>query len=195
MVPMSSSDPPRFSQDQRRTLLAVARASIEEGLKRGHPLHPRPQDFDPLLAAPGAAFVTLERAGRLRGCIGSLEARRPLVLDVSENAFAAAFRDPRFPPLSAGELGDLAIRISVLSPAEPLEFRSESDLLAKLRPGVDGLVLEDGDRRGTFLPSVWESLPEPVLFWQQLKQKAGLPPEHWSDSLKVYRYTTESFAE
>ncbi len=190
-----SSTERRFSDAQRQTLLAVARDSIRHGLEMGQPLRLRPDDFDPELAGPGAAFVTLEHGGNLRGCIGSLEAHRPLVTDVAENAFAAAFRDPRFPPLSPAEFDDLDIHVSVLSPPEPLEFDSEADLLTKIRPGIDGLIIEDLGRRGTFLPSVWESLPEPVLFWRHLKQKAGLPPDHWSPTLRVYRYTTESFGE
>jgi len=194
MGPMSSTER-RFSDAQRRVLLAIARDSIEHGLHEGEPLRLHPEDFDPLLAAPGAAFVTLQRGGSLRGCIGSLEAYRPLVTDVAENAFAAAFRDPRFPPLSPAELDDLDIQVSVLSPPEPLEFDSEADLLAKIRPGTDGLIIEDLGHRGTFLPSVWESLPEPELFWRHLKQKAGLPPDHWSPTLRVYRYTTESFSK
>ena len=185
----------RLSDVQRQTLLAVARDSIRHGLHTGQPLRPRPHDFDPELAAPGAAFVTLERGGELRGCIGSLEAHRPLLTDVSENAFAAGFRDPRFPPLSPTEFEDLDIHISVLSPPEPVKFDSEADLLARIRPGIDGLIIEDAGRRGTFLPSVWASLPEPALFWRHLKQKAGLPPDHWSPTLRVYRYTTESFGE
>jgi len=173
-----SSTERRFSDAQRRVLLAIARDSIEHGLHEGEPLRLHPEDFDPLLAAPG-----------------SLEAYRPLVTDVAENAFAAAFRDPRFPPLSPAELDDLDIQVSVLSPPEPLEFDSEADLLAKIRPGIDGLIIEDLGHRGTFLPSVWESLPEPELFWRHLKQKAGLPPDHWSPTLRVYRYTTESFSK
>ena len=190
-----SSTERRFSDAQRQTLLAVARDSIRHGLQTGQPLRLRPDDFDPGLAAPGAAFVTLERGGGLRGCIGSLEAHRPLVTDVAENAFAAAFRDPRFPPLSPAEFDDLDIHVSVLSPPEPLKFDSEADLLSRIRPGIDGLIIEDLGHRGTFLPSVWESLPEPALFWRHLKQKAGLPPDHWSPTLRVYRYTTESFGE
>ncbi|WJW74546.1 AmmeMemoRadiSam system protein A [Thiohalobacter sp. IOR34] len=183
----------RLSDAQRAVLLAVARDAIRHGLETGQPLQLRPEDFDPLLQQPGAAFVTLQSRGQLRGCIGSLEAHRPLVVDVAENAFAAAFRDPRFPPLSPAEFDDLEIHISVLSPPTPVEFSSEADLLSRLRPGIDGLILEDRGRRGTFLPSVWDQLPDREQFLQHLKLKAGLPPDHWSDSLRVWRYTTESF--
>lgn len=120
-----------------------------------------------------------------------LEAIQPLVQDIAENAFSAAFRDPRFPPLEAGELSDLSIHLSILSPAEELTFASQEDLLAQLRPGIDGLILQEGHRRGTFLPTVWDSLPTSDQFLRHLKQKAGLPPDYWSDTLKVFRYTTE----
>ena len=120
-----------------------------------------------------------------------LEAVRPLARDVAENAFSAAFRDNRFPPLAADEFDDLELHISILSPPEPMTFRSEQDLIAQIRPEIDGLILEEGLRRGTFLPSVWESLPNPHQFLKHLKQKAGLPTEYWSDTIKVSRYTAE----
>lgn len=138
-----------------------------------------------------ATFVTLEIGGQLRGCIGMLEAHRPLANDVAENAFSAAFRDPRFPPLSDVEFDDLEISISVLSPPEEMSFSSEKDLLDQIRPGIDGLILEEGFRKGTFLPSVWEQLSEKEAFLEHLKQKAGLPPGYWSDTLRVFRYTAE----
>ena len=193
MAPMPSPEP-RFSAEQRAALLEVARRSIEHGLQTGSPLAVDVASYPAALQEPGASFVTLNIDGRLRGCIGSLEAVHPLVEDVARNAFSAAFRDPRFPPVSAAEAPRLNIHISVLNPAEPMQFSSEEDLLAQLRPGVDGLILEDGGRRGTFLPSVWESLPDPRDFLQELKRKAGLAPDHWSDSLRVWRYTTESFS-
>jgi AmmeMemoRadiSam system protein A len=188
------NDPPaRFGPAERAVLLAVARDSIRHGLRTGRPLVVRPEDFPEKLREPGASFVTLHRGGRLRGCIGTLEAWRPLVTDVAENAFAAAFRDPRFMPLQPEELDDLHIHISVLGKPEPLVFDSEEDLLRQLRPGRDGLILQDGARKGTFLPSVWEELPDPRQFLAHLKLKAGLSPDHWSDSLRVWRYGTESF--
>ncbi len=129
----------------------------------------------------------------MRGCIGSLEARRPLVEDIAHNAHAAAFHDPRFPPLSPAELADLTIHIAILQPAEALAFHSEAELLAQLRPGIDGLILQDGAHRATFLPAVWEGLPEPRQFLNELKRKAGLRMDYWSDSIQAWRYTTESF--
>lgn len=117
------------------------------------------------------------------------------MLDVAENAFASAFRDPRFPPLAHFELADLIIEISVLGPSQPLSFTSEEELLRIIEPGRDGLILEDGTARGTFLPTVWESLPHPRDFLRHLKQKAGLGPDHWSEQIRVRRYRTESFSE
>ncbi len=183
-----------LSETRRAHLLDIAHESIRHGIEHGTPLAVHPEPADPVLHTAGASFVTLHENGRLRGCIGSLQAWRPLLEDVAENAFSAAFRDPRFPPLDASELPRIDLDISLLGPAEPVTFRSEQDLLQQLRPGVDGRILEDGLHRGTFLPSVWESLPEPQQFLQQLKRKAGLAPDHWSDQLKVSRYTTESFS-
>ncbi len=183
----------RFDEADRERLLQLTAASIAHGLAYGRSLPVNPADYPARLREPGAAFVTLHLHGRLRGCIGSLEAYRPLVEDVAENAFAAAFRDPRFPPVTQAEFPHLDIEVSVLSPPEPLPVRSEAELLTKIRPGVDGLILEEGMRRGTFLPAVWESLPDPRSFVSQLKLKAGLPLDYWSDTLRVYRYHTEAF--
>ncbi len=138
-----------------------------------------------------ATFVTLEIHGRLRGCIGRLEACRPLAEDVAANAVSAAFDDPRFPPLSKEEFEKLDLHISILSPPEEMQFESEADALAQIRPGIDGLILQEGGRRGTFLPSVWEQLPDRDTFWAHLKMKAGLPADYWSDSIRLFRYTAE----
>ncbi len=181
--------------ENKTQLLKIARQSIRYGLEHGKPLPIQCQDHDPELQQIGASFVTLQKQGALRGCIGSLEAREPLVEDVARNAFNAAFRDPRFPPVSESELPLLDIHISILSTPEPVDFSSEADLISQLRPFVDGLVLSDGFHRGTFLPSVWEQLPEPEQFLQHLKVKAGLPPDYWSNTLKVERYTVESLQE
>jgi AmmeMemoRadiSam system protein A len=185
----------RLAPDLRRRLLGVARDAIRHGLATGHPPPMVAVDEPPPLREPRAAFVTLELEHRLRGCIGHLEATQPLVLDVRDNAFAAAFQDPRFPPLRSAELEPLRINISVLSPATEIHFDDEADLLSRLTPGADGLILADGPHRGTFLPSVWEQLPEPRQFLRRLKEKAGLPADHWSDTLQVSRYRTESFGD
>ena len=184
-----------FSESQRNTLLETAWDSIRHGLFHRRPPAINTADFDPALTRPGASFVTLHAQGALRGCIGSLEAYRPLIEDVSENAFAAAFRDPRFIPLQEQELDGINLDISVLGTPEPLHFSTEHDLLNQLHPGKDGLILQDDNYRGTFLPAVWESLPEPEQFLQHLKLKAGLPTDHWSDTLQVWRYSTESFGD
>ncbi len=140
-------------------------------------------------------FVTLTQDGELRGCIGSLEAHRPLAVDLEENARAAALRDPRFPPLTAAELPRTRVEVSILSRAEPMRFKDEQDALGQLRPGVDGVILEYGWHRATFLPQVWEQLPEPWQFMAHLKRKAGLSADFWSDEVKLSRYTVEKYQE
>ncbi|MGD2137850.1 MAG: AmmeMemoRadiSam system protein A [Gammaproteobacteria bacterium] len=183
-----------YPAEERLLLHRVALESIESGLQAGVPVAVNPEEFPQTLRCLRASFVTLKQAAGLRGCIGSLEPRTSLVEDVAHNAFAAAFRDPRFQPLRPGELDTLTVEVSVLGPKEPLIFSSEQGLIDALRPGIDGLVLQDGVYKGTFLPSVWESLPQPDEFLQHLKLKAGLPADHWSDTLTVWRYTTEAFS-
>ena len=183
----------QYSSGERQVLLEIAGASIDHGLNQGGPLPVALDHYSPSFGVWRAAFVTLNLAGRLRGCIGSLQAHRPLAVDVAHNAYAAAFTDPRFPPVSRQERSQLELHISILTPAVAMTFRDEEDLLAQIRPGVDGLILEDHNQRGTFLPAVWESLPERRDFLIQLKRKAGLPPSYWSPTLRVSRYTTESF--
>ncbi|MDR1709953.1 MAG: AmmeMemoRadiSam system protein A [Candidatus Accumulibacter sp.] len=147
------------------------------------------------LAAPGAAFVTLTQNGNLRGCIGSLEAWRPLAEDVAANARAAAFRDPRFPALRREELEATRVEVSLLDAPEPMHFTDEADALAQLRPNVDGLILSRGSRRATFLPQVWESLATPRAFMEHLKLKAGLPANFWSADVKLARYGVRKWKE
>lgn len=175
-------------------LLRVAATSIENGLRTGRPANVNVETFPPDLKAPGACFVTLKKKGRLRGCIGSPEAHRPLIADVAENGFAAAFRDPRFPALAAGELADVAVSVSVLSPQVAMAVADEADLLAQLRPGVDGLIIQDAGRRALFLPSVWESLPRPEQFLAHLKAKAGMRPDQWSGEFKAWRFIAEEIS-
>jgi AmmeMemoRadiSam system protein A len=172
-------------------LLARARNAIVTALDGAAELLPEPSH--PRLAEPGATFVTLTQNGALRGCIGSLEARRVLDHDVRENARAAAFRDPRFPPLCSDELQRTRIEVSLLTAAEPLQFLDENDALRQLRPGVDGIIFEAGQRRSTFLPQVWESLPEPQQFLAQLKRKAGLPADFWDDNIRLSRYRVDKW--
>ena len=150
-------------------------------------------DFPDKLQVIRASFVTLHIDQQLRGCIGTLEAYRPLIVDVVENAYSAAFRDPRFPALTSKEFPELDIHISILSTPESVNVQSEQELLDLLQPGVDGLILTEGHHRGTFLPSVWESLSDKQQFLNHLKQKAGLPANYWSPSIKIEKYNVEEF--
>lgn len=195
--PAAAQHGSEFSEQDRARLLAIARGSIAAGLRVGSALEIDPQAERPPLRKPGAAFVTLTIAGQLRGCIGSLEPTdaRSLAEDVSDNAFAAAFRDPRFPALTEAELTETRISLSVLGAKQPLACQSEDELLAALRPRLDGVILQAGRRRGTFLPSVWEQLPHPQDFLLHLKRKAGLMPDEWPADLLVWRYRTHSFGE
>jgi AmmeMemoRadiSam system protein A len=147
------------------------------------------------LAAPGATFVTLFCKAELRGCIGSLQALRALGEDVRENAINAAFHDPRFPPLAQQEFGATSIEVSLLSPSIRLRFATEEELVAQLRPGIDGVTLEYGRCRGTFLPQVWDALPDPRLFLAELKRKAGLPGDFWNPQLAVGFYQVTKWKE
>ena len=149
----------------------------------------------PALDRPGATFVTLMQDGELRGCIGSLEPRRALSVDVGANAIAAAFRDPRFSPLAVREFPSTSVEVSLLSPHEALAFTDEDDFVRQLRRGVDGIVLQHGLHRATFLPQVWETLPEPRQFVAALKRKAGLREDFWSSDVEVARYTVIKWKE
>ena len=149
----------------------------------------------PELQRPGASFVTLLQNGHLRGCIGALEAARPLAEDVAHNARAAAFRDPRFSPLEPDEWPHTRVEVSLLEPSAEMQFRDEADLLAQLRPGEDGLILQWGHHRATFLPQVWEQLPAPADFLAALKRKAGLPEDFWAEALRLSRYRVRKFGQ
>ncbi|HEY9149626.1 MAG TPA: AmmeMemoRadiSam system protein A [Gammaproteobacteria bacterium] len=188
-----SSNEGELGPKERGMLLHIAADSIHTGLREGHALSPDLETLPEALQQKAACFVTLHHRERLRGCIGSLEPRESLAQNVADNAFNAAFRDPRFPELTAVELADLELDISVLGAPHVMSFRDEEDLVAQLQPGRDGLILEVSGRRGTFLPSVWDSLPDAGEFLRQLKQKAGLPAEFWSADIRVMRYVTESF--
>lgn len=174
-------------------LLTLARNAIAS--RFGLPTQPVDNSHTPELEAPGATFVTLTQQGQLRGCIGSLEAWRPLRQDVQENALAAAFRDPRFEPLDANELSITQVEVSLLTPPEPMAFISEADALAQLRPDIDGVIFSVGSRRSTFLPQVWEQLPNPALFMAHLKQKAGLPADYWGPGVQLERYAVRQWKE
>jgi len=177
-----------------RTLLGLARAAIESRL------HGSAAGAEaPWLAQAGATFVTLVRDGQLRGCIGSLQAVRPLGVDVAENALGAAFRDPRFPPMTAAEWPQVKVEVSLLSTPRPLRFADEADLLAQIQPGEDGLILEclgdSGVKRATFLPQVWEDIPDKRLFLSQLMRKAGIPEGTRLARCRIWRYRVSKWKE
>lgn len=191
---MSNPDDTTYTPAQRDAMLRVAGESIDHGLAHGAAATIDPDRFDEPLRRHRACFVTLHLDGKLRGCIGSLRAHRPLITDIAHNAFAAAFEDPRFGALTAVERPGLDVHISVLSAPEPIAFLGEDGLLLQLRPGVDGLIIEETGgpgrgRRATFLPAVWETLPDRRVFLDHLKAKAGLPRGHWSPTMRAWRYT------
>lgn len=172
-------------------VLSLARAAISQAL--GIPA--RADEGAPWLQEPGASFVTLRQAGELRGCMGSVEVRRLLLDDIKANAVAAAFRDPRFAPLQHEEWVQSKVEVSILSPLEPMCFKDETHALGLLQPGVDGVVLRVGGHVSTFLPQVWDSLPQARDFMAHLKRKAGLSADFWSDEVQLMRYTVEKFRE
>jgi AmmeMemoRadiSam system protein B/AmmeMemoRadiSam system protein A len=176
--------------DAGKKLLAIARSAIESKLFGSA------STLDaPWLCQAGATFVTLTKDGALRGCIGSLQATRALGTDVAENAIAAAFRDPRFPPMSAEEWLRVRVEVSLLSPPKPMRFGDEADLYEQLRPGEDGVILEAEGRRATYLPQVWESIPDKRMFMRELARKAGLRDDARLARCKVYRYRVAKWTE
>lgn len=180
------------AENPGKVLIPIARAAISNAL--GKPYTATNEDL-PWLQEKGASFVTLTQNQRLRGCIGTLEAHRPLLIDVRANAQAAAFRDPRFSPLTVHELDSTEIEISLLSAMQPLVFSGEQEALAQLQPGADGVLFEFGRYRSTFLPQVWEQLPDVDVFMAHLKHKAGLQPGFWDEEVKLYRYTVSKWKE
>jgi AmmeMemoRadiSam system protein A len=177
--------------ERGEVLLPIARAAISSALKVSY----LADESAPWLTEHGACFVTLTQRGDLRGCIGSLQAHRPLLADVKSNAVSAALRDPRFAPLSVMELYATEIEISLLSSTEPMEVRDEADALAQLRPNVDGVIFEYGSYRSTFLPQVWENLAQPRDFLAMLRRKAGLPEDFWAEGVKLSRYSVTKWRE
>lgn len=165
--------------------------SIEYGLVKNAPPKVAVNTFAKELQVKRATFVTLEKKGVLRGCIGTIVAYRSLVEDIVENAFAAAFRDPRFPPLQQDERKDLSFSLSVLSPMSQMKFDSQEHFVEQLRPLIDGVVIQDGKNRAVFLPQVWDQLPEKEDFLSRLKLKAGMAPDHWSDTFQAWRFTVQ----
>lgn len=186
------------SDPRGSVLLSLARSTLVETIG-GHARAQNEDDHllaaEPWLCEPGACFVTLRCRDTLCGCIGSVEATRPLIEDVRDNAVAAALRDPRFASLTSEQLRQTEIEISLLSPTEPIQFASEADLLAELRPGTDGLTLRWREHKATLLPQVWDSLPKPLDFLACLKEKAGLGPQFWHPDIEIQRYTVQSWRE
>lgn len=178
---------------EKTSLLTVARYSIEHGLYHNTRWSPTIDDHPKSWRAEAACFVTLHRVGYLRGCIGTIEAIEPLVINVARNAYGAAFNDPRFPALTPEEWPEVELSLSLLTPAEPLNFANEAELLGTLQPGRDGLIIEKDHRRATFLPSVWESLEEPQDFLTALKRKAGMAAD--VTPARAWRYQCEIVSE
>jgi len=178
-----------------KELLRLARGSIAYGIIHSGPLPINCDELPPALTEPGATFTTLRFEGQLRGCHGTLVAVRPLAEDVTRSAFQAAFRDPRFDPVGEDQLSAVSLEVSVLSPQESIPVTDEADLLERLTPGKDGLVIVADGRRATFLPQVWERLPDPHQFLAALKAKCGLADDYWSEQLEFQRYRTTSYAE
>lgn len=181
-----------MATDQGKTLLSIARAAIAQVL---HAPHAAADETAAWLAEPGASFITLTQSGELRGCIGTLQAHRPLLIDIKSNAVSAALHDPRFLPLTLEEFVTVQVEVSLLTAPQPLAFANETDALAQLRPGIDGVVFEYGRHRSTFLPQVWESLAQPQLFLAMLKRKAGLPDNFWAEDVRLSRYTVTKWRE
>lgn len=192
---MDHSSSININADEQEQLLSIARQSIKQGLTSGEALRLDLTPFSGILVEQPGVFVTLTQAGELRGCIGNLETSEPLVHSVASSAFNAAFRDRRFPALSAGELDHTEIEISILSEMQPMSVENRNELIKQLRPGIDGLLFEDGAYRSTFLPQVWDKLNGPEDFLQQLMIKGDLPSDYWSESIRFSRYQTLSFHE
>lgn len=176
----------------KKVLLETARHAIQYGLLYNKAPTMELEKYSPKIQAHGASFVTLKETNQLRGCIGTLDAYRPLIQDIAENAYAAAFKDPRFPAVKHIEEPLIHISVSILSAAEEITFKSEKDLLEQLRPNQDGLILKYKKNKGTFLPSVWKQLNTPTSFLNQLKLKAGLAENFWHDEIQISRYSSDT---
>jgi len=180
-----------MNEEQKNILLGLAKQSIRYGLDHGQLMTFDSTQYPVALNQKQAAFVTLKKQGVLRGCIGSLIAQRPLIDDVVHRAYSAAFEDPRFPKLEDVEWPQIDVSISVLSEPHLMQFDSEAHFLTQLQPGRDGIILVEGQKQSTFLPSVWQEIPEPEMFISRLKMKAGLPSNYWSETIKAYVYHAE----
>lgn len=181
------------SVSKAKTVIGIARAAIARKLEV--------VVDEPLIAglkwldSEAATFVTLTINGVLRGCIGTLEAHRSLKEDLEANALAAAFSDPRFPPLTTEEFFQSKLEVSILTELEAMHAHTENIAISKLRPGIDGVVFKMGGYRSTFLPQVWDQLPDPVAFLGQLKVKAGLSAEFWHPEVLLFKYQVKKYRE
>ena len=181
-----------LSEKYQQTIIDIAFKSIKCGIENRKPLEVDLKNLPPEFNTNGSCFVTIEKNGDLRGCIGSIIAYRPLAVDIAENAYASAFRDKRFPQLDAGELSQITISVSLLTPYEEMSFQDEKDLLSQLRPNIDGLIIEDVGKRAVFLPVVWEHFDYKEDFLNNLRLKAGLSANHFSKTFKAYRFLSIS---
>jgi AmmeMemoRadiSam system protein A len=186
----------QLTADEKQRLLKIARQTLEQGVRGKELPRIEADGLSASLEEKGASFVTLTIRGQLRGCVGALEARQPLANDVRQHALAAALEDPRFPPVRPDELDAIEIEVSRLTAPQRLNYRDSDDLLAKLRPNVDGVILRDGVRRATFLPQVWQKLPDKETVLDNLCMKMGAPPNTWRRKhLEVLTYQVEEFHE
>ena len=179
-----------FARHQKAALLDIVRKGLETAVVQHEVYHPKRSEYNNVLFDKGASFVTLKKNGRLRGCIGSIKANKAIAVDLADNAYAAALHDNRFNPVAKEELPEITFSIALLTNLEKIEFTSYAELLSKIEPNIDGLLLRDGQREGVFLPAVWESLPDKEEFLTQLKIKAGLSPTYWADRIEVFRFRT-----
>ena len=186
----------RLTDEEKKMLLRLARSSLEDGVRGKKPARIAATELSPRLMEPGASFATLTINGQLRGCIGALEPYQPLANDVQEHALAAALDDPRFPPVRTEELDQIRVEISRLTPPRPVQYSDADDLLSQLRSNIDGVILRDGMRRATFLPQVWEKIPDKESFLDNLCMKMGAAPNTWRKKhLEVLTYQVEEFHE
>ena len=188
--------PDKLSEEDRKELLRLARQALEDGVRNKKIVPLELENLSPCLQALGTTFVTLTKKGELRGCIGALDPCLPLAEDVRQHAIAAALEDYRFSPVKVEELDEIEIEVSRLTPPQQLKYDHSEELLSLIRPGIDGVVLKDGIRRATFLPQVWEKIPNQALFLSYLCQKMGCQPDLWQRKiLQVYVYQVEEFHE
>ena len=177
-----------FVGDHGQELFKIAKIALDDAIIRSKHFKPTRDDYANALFNKGATFVTLNKEGKLRGCIGSLLPSKAVAFDVAQNTYSAALEDNRFTPITPDELSKIKISISLLTDFEPINYKNEEDLVEQLFQGVDGVVIRDGNRQGVFLPSVWKQLPNPQEFLNNLKIKAGMSPSYWSNRINVYRF-------